>query len=154
MQTPSLGYEDDTVISKVEIATTQLEEAIALFLDGKFLCALTLSGASEEVLSRLLNARGYPSAVEQSVEAVLNLKKVTGLAALDAVSEKQLFRTWNAARNAAKHHNDNEGETVVLNLFDEAYWMIRRAIENAKSLDLTIDNATEFENWVIVNVNM
>jgi hypothetical protein len=154
MNTPTLGYQEDTEISKLEIARIQLEEAIAMFTGEKFLCALTLAGASEEILSRLLNARGLPSAVEQSVEAVLNVKRSTGLACLADATDKQLFKNWNAARNAAKHHNATESKTVVLNLFDEAYWMVRRALENAKSLGLNVCNEVEFENWVIVNVNM
>jgi len=76
VKTPTLGYEDDTAISKHEIATIQLEEAINLFIGEKFLCALTLAGAEEKVLSRLLNASGQPSAVEQSAEAFLNIKRV------------------------------------------------------------------------------
>lgn len=75
MKTPTLGYEDDTAISKHEIAVVQLEEAIALLIGEKFLCALTLAGAAEEILSRLLNASGQPSAVEQSAEAVQNIKR-------------------------------------------------------------------------------
>ena len=154
MNTPTLGYQKDTEISKLEIARIQLEEAIAMFIGEKFLCALTLAGASEEILSRLLNARGQPSVVEQSVEAVLNLKRSTGLAGLADATDKQLFKNWNTARNAAKHHNATESETVVLNLFDEAYWMVRRALENAKRLGLNVCNELDFENWVIVNVNM
>jgi len=52
MLAPTLGYEDDTEISKAEIAQVQLTEAIALFIEERFLCALTLSGAAEEVLTR------------------------------------------------------------------------------------------------------
>ena len=79
MHTPTLGYEGDTAISKLEIARIQLEEAIALFLGEKFLCALTLSGAAEEILSRLLNARGQRSAVEESVDSILKIKQIKKL---------------------------------------------------------------------------
>lgn len=41
-----------------------------------------------------------------------------------------------------------------MNVVDESYWMIRRALENAKAIGLTVSNATEFDNWVIVNVTM
>lgn len=154
VKTPTLGYEDDTAISKHEIATIQLEEAITLVMGEKFLCALTLAGAAEEILSRLLNAGDQPSAVEQSAEAVQNIKRVTGLSGLAEVTKPQLFKGWNAARNTVKHHNADESGTVVLNLFDEAYWMIRRALANAKSLDLAVANEPDFENWVITNINM
>jgi hypothetical protein len=154
MKTPTLGYQDDTEISKLEIARVQLEEAIAMFVGEKFLCALTLAGASEEILSRLLNSRGQFSAMEQSAEAVLSIKQTTGLAGLAEVTDKRLYKSWNAARNAAKHHNVNESETVVLNVFDEAYWMVRRALANAKGLGLSVCNEVDFENWIIVNINL
>lgn len=154
MKAPSLGYQEATSMSKFEIARLQIEEAITLFINKKFLCALTLAGAGEEISSRLMNSRGQRSSMEQSADAVIALKKSTGLAALEEVTDRSLYKGWNSARNAAKHHNDDEGETVVLNLFDEAYWMIRRALANTKSLSLRIGNEVDFENWVIVNINM
>jgi hypothetical protein len=92
--------------------------------------------------------------MEQSVDALQALKKSTSLAGLAEVTDKQLYKHWNLARNAAKHHNEGKSETVVLNLFDKAYWMIRRASENAKSLLLQINNGIDFEKWIIVNINL
>lgn len=152
--TPSLGYQEDTSMSMFEIARLQIEEAITLFINKKFLCALTLAGAGEEISSRLMNSRGKRSSTEQSADAVIALKKSTGLAALEEVTNTSLYKGWNSARNTAKHHKVGEDETVVLNLFDEAYWMIRRALENTKSLSLQISNEVAFQNWVNVNINM
>jgi hypothetical protein len=153
MKTPTLGYEEDTVISKIEIAALQLEEGIVLFIDKNFLCALTLAGASEEILSRLLNSRCLSSAVEESVEIVKKLQQAIGISALHGFSEKNMYKSWNSARNSVKHHNENESETITLNLFDEAYWMISRALHNAKKLEIEIKNARDFENWIICNIN-
>ena len=66
----------------------------------------------------------------------------------------QLFNDWNMARNKLKHHSKGEDETLTLNLFDEAYWMIKRANANAEKLGIPIDNQNDFENWVIFNINM
>ena len=41
-----------------------------------------------------------------------------------------------------------------MNVVDESYWMIRRALENAKAIGLAVLSATESDNWVIVNVTM
>lgn len=65
MRTSTLGYQDDTEISKCEIAQTQLKESITLFLGEKFLCAITFAGSAEEILARLLNAGGEQSVVEE-----------------------------------------------------------------------------------------
>lgn len=154
MNTPTLGYEDDTEISKIEVAKIQLEEAISLFVSKKFLCALTLAGAAEEVLARLASARGGTSVTEASATAILELKNATEISGLADVTQASLFNRWNKARNAVKHHNPKEGEILVLNVFDEAYWMIRRGLANAKTVDVRIGNEVDFESWVIVNINM
>ena len=154
MRTPSLGYQDDTQIGKREIAQTQLKEAIALFLDEKFLCAITLAGAAEEVLARLLNVADEKSVVEESVESIQRLRETTGLAIMENRSKKEIFNLWNNARNTIKHHNENSEENVTINLFDEAYWMIKRALANASKLGVPISNAVDFENWCIVELHL
>jgi hypothetical protein len=154
MKTPTLGYQDDSSLRKVEIARLQLSEAINLFVSEKFLCALTLAGAAEEILGRLAVMGGQPSTIQASAAAILELKNKLGLTSLNSVTEKSMFQSWNAARNTVKHHDKSDPDPVVMNLCDEAYWMIRRAIANGKLINLEIDNAQDFENWVIVNVNL
>lgn len=154
MPTSTLGYEDDTEISKAEIARVQLTEAIALFVEEKFLCALTLSGAAEEILARLLNSKGEKSVVEDSFEKMQEIREATGLAVMKNKPKNEVFNQWNAARNAIKHHNKNEGEVVKFNLFDEGYWMIKRALANASHLGITIDNKLDFETWCIEQIHL
>ena len=154
MTTVTLGFEDDTNVSKSEIAQTQLVEAISLFLAGKYLCAITLAGAAEAVLAGLLAQRGNSSVVEESVAAIQRIREYTGLTLIGGKTKNEAFNEWNDARNKLKHHGKNEDENLTLNLFDEAYWMIRRAAANADKLTLPIVNQGDFENWVIQNINM
>lgn len=154
MNTPTLGYEDDTEISKREIACEQLTEAIALFLQHKFLCAVTLAGAAEGVLAGLLNAQGEKAIVERSVEAIDKLREATGLAVMEDLPANKIYKQWNTARNAIKHHDKNEEGIVTINFFDEAYWMIKRAISNASNLGIPISNEVDFENWCIVELHL
>jgi len=44
---PSLGHEDSITISKVDVALTQLEDAIYLFIIGKRLSSITLAAAAD-----------------------------------------------------------------------------------------------------------
>ncbi|WP_447915470.1 hypothetical protein [Delftia acidovorans] len=134
--TVSLGYQEDTSMSKFKIARLQIEGAIALLINKIFLCELTLVGATEEISSRLMNLRGQHSSMEQSADAVRALKNSTALTALAEVTDMLLYKRRNSARKSAKHHNDGESETVALNLFDEVYWMTRRALANTKYLIL------------------
>ena len=47
--TPSLGYQQSTTIRKSDLARLQLAEAISLFVVERFLPAITLAGAAEEI---------------------------------------------------------------------------------------------------------
>ena len=134
MKTITLGYEDETNISKREIAKLQLTEAIALFLIGKYVCAITLSGAAEAVLAGLLSEASQPSVVEDSIDVIQRVRQHTGLAVAAGKKNKEMFNDWNNARNELKHHTMGDDENVTLNLFDEAYWMIKRATVNAAKL--------------------
>ena len=154
MSTVTLGFEDDTNLSKSEIAETQIVEAISLFLAGKYLCAITLAGAAEAIFAGMLAQRGETSAVEDSVGSIQRIRDCTGLSVMDGKRDSELFKDWNGARNKLKHHGTNEDARVTLNLFDEAYWMIKRAAYNAEKLAVPIVNRDGFENWIIQNVNM
>lgn len=152
--TQTLGFEDDTQITKDEIAKVQLTEAISLFLAGKYLCAITLSGAAEEIFARLLNAHGEKSIVESSFHAIQSVREKTGLCVMGNRPKNEIFNEWNTARNALKHHGKESEDVISLNLFDEAYWMIKRALSNANKLGISIGNELDFENWVIININL
>ena len=150
----TLGFEKDRRISKSEVARTQLAEAINLFLAGKYLCAITLAGAAEEVLARLLNQQGKISVVEESFQALQHIREEVGLFAMSGKPKNKIFNEWNFARNMLKHHSKTDDEFVVINLFDEAYWMIKRSLANAEKLKIPINNQLDFDSWIVINVNM
>ena len=154
MSSPSLGYEEDTTLSKSEVARIQLVEAIALFVAEKFLPAITLAGAAEEILGKLLVRQSALPVVKESAQAIEELRRRTGLSIMGGKSEKELIDQWNAARNAAKHLIGPEDEPVTMNMCDEAYWMIRRALVNSEKLGISVSNKNDLEQWVIVNVAM
>lgn len=153
VSTPPLGYEGDTTLSNIAVAQVQLTEAIELFVQNKFLCAVTLAGAAEEILGKLLQCKFQLPTIRASTLAIQELRERTGLTVMDGMSEKEIIDDWNAARNALKHLVGSANDPITMNLCDEAYWMIKRALSNACKLDLPIANEQEFENWIIVNVN-
>ena len=153
MKSPSLGYEDNATLSKSEVAQIQLVEAISLFIARRFLPAVTLAGAAEEILGNLLVRKSELPVIKESTKAIEILRQKTGLAAMGTKSEKEMINGWNATRNSMKHLGNLEDDPITLNLCDEAYWMIRRALANAQKLQVSISNAQDFENWVIINVN-
>jgi hypothetical protein len=151
MGVPSIGYEEDRTLLRTDVARLQLEEAIRLFIEDKFLPALTLAGAAEEILGKLVVQRGGIPVIKESAEAISRLREKTGLSLMGARSESQIISEWNAARNMVKHLVSPEAETVTLNFCDEAYWMIRRGLENALMLHLEIANRGDFESWFVIN---
>lgn len=153
MGAPSIGYEEHSTLRRSDVARIQLIEAIALFVNDKFLPALTLAGAAEEIFGKLLLRRSQTPVVKESAQAMAAVRGATGLSVMGGKSDKELIDGWNAARNAVKHLVAPEEESITLNLCDEAYWMIQRALANANRLGVMIDNANEFENWVVVNVS-
>lgn len=150
---PTLGYQSDTTLTKSEVARLQLVEAISLFAAEKFLPAITLAGAAEEIFGKLLHRKDEQSAIKESTKVIESLRRETGLQLMGSKSEKEMIDWWNATRNSLKHLVGSEDEPITVNLCDEAYWMVKRALENAKCLQLIIPNEQDFENWVVININ-
>src|SRR5712691_482706 len=153
MSAPSLGYESNTILAKAAIAQTQLVEAIAQFVAIRFLCAITLAGAAEEVLGKLLLRKSELPVIRESLQTIHDICEKTGLTVVAGKSDKEIIDEWNATRNALKHLVAPEEEFITINLCDEAYWMIKRALSNAHKLQIPIENEQDFENWVVINVN-
>src|SRR5580765_7799473 len=103
MSAPSLGYEDDTRLTKSDVARIQLDEAIALFVEGRFLPALTLAGAAEEIFGKLIVRLSAMPVVKESAQAIQHLRQKTGLSVMSGKTERELIDEWNVARNAVKH---------------------------------------------------
>jgi hypothetical protein len=77
-----------------------------------------------------------------------------GLVSLHETSEKGLVDQWNAARNSAKHLVGAADDPITMNICDEAYWMIKRALYNAELLGAQVSNKSEFDNWLIINIGL
>ena len=152
MPPPTLGFQEDTTLSKTQIALIQLNEAVALFVQEKFLPALTLAGAAEVILGQLLVRKGELPSIKETTQSIERLRQSTGLEVMRGKTEREMIDDWNRPRNNAKHLIGPEGEAFTANLCDEAYWMIRRAVENASKLQLSVEREQDFVNWVVINV--
>lgn len=151
----SIGFKDTEVLSKSEVALTQLNDAISLFVNEHFISSLTLAGAADGVLSGLLQAKGEKCEAEVSVELFKTFREVLDLdPEIDHKPKAEFFREWNQDRNRVKHHNKNESSTISINSSDAAYWMLRRALSNAKRLGLQVSLKSKFENWLVENVHL
>ncbi|MGQ0696938.1 MAG: hypothetical protein ACT4PZ_01725 [Panacagrimonas sp.] len=151
----TLGYSEDERLPRSHIAKVQLVKAIELFITEQFIPSITLAGAAEEIFGKLLNHQGQKPILEQSFEEIQRIREATGRQdILGGKNKKETIEAWNKARNNLKHHGNTEEDFVVINTCDEAYWMIKRALDNASRLGVKIPNGNEFENWVVININM
>ena len=132
------------VAYKTDIAVKQLETAIKLFLERKdYICAITLAGASEEILGKLVERVGKKPAIKSSIESLKTIYSIN-------ISDKELIsKHLNFARNTLKHANVTDEDKVELDAQTEAISLILRAIDNLIRLDKSVSyNTPNFFVWL------
>jgi len=109
-------------VSKLDIAKRQLETAIDLhFTGGDYLAVITLAGAAEEILGKLLQRQGDRAMIDDLVELD---RELTGGRPFEEIRKEA-----NGARNSLKHANDPSEDQVTIDP-GEAIAMLARAIVN------------------------
>lgn len=112
-------------LSKLEIAQRQLERAICLFVDeSDYICAITLAGASEEILGKLLEQQGMQPALANFVEACLKMGRHIYK---EDWAKKDFVAMENHFRDGLKHITDGEPLSVPR---EAAIEILDRTIEN------------------------
>lgn len=133
------------VVGKVDLAIKQLETAIRLFLEEDYICAITLAGAAEEILGKLVKRTGHDAAHAKLTNRLISEYQLP-------ISPKELNDKYlNYARNTLKHLDDVK-DTVELEPQTEAISMIVRSIINLLILDQSVTyNTPDFFAWVSAN---
>jgi len=136
--------------SRIDLAKEQLEVALALFLDHqRFASAITLAGAAEEIFGKELIRRGNQSALEWKFD---HMRVSHELLYRKQLQPKVFVADENRIRNALKHFGENDTPTFSANLEDAACWMLVRACENSKRLEIEIARFSDFDNWFFEHV--
>lgn len=132
------------LITKLEVASHQLNAGIRMFLEGDYLSSLTLAGAAEEILGKLSERAGKSVAVDS---IVLYHWQDTDALLPDTQRTKVLLGLLNRGRNQAKHANDpNETHFDV-----EQIWplqMIMRAMPMARQFGAPIAEEMRMVEWI------
>lgn len=124
------------------IALAQIETALRLYFEGQdYFSVVTLAGAAEEILGKLLSAKGIDNSLDSSKKAVCAIhQKLFG----DPLVPKDVVERANRARNSFKHHHGVGGSpTIILDLREEAIDMLQRAIDNYWLLEEWLTPAME-----------
>lgn len=126
-------------LDQIEIALEQLEWAIHLFLEHKsYVCAITLSGAAEELLGKLLGQNNSLHLLKESLHNKLGFP-------IDEIGKYA-----NATKNNLKH--GWKDEEIEEDIEGYAISMIARALANATSLGFPISQqGQEFLRWTANN---
>lgn len=117
-------------LTKLEVAEHQLDLAVELFLDRQdYVASITLAGASEEILGKLLEARGESHALGEFIESCVRTGKHIFNEDWPA---KDFAEMANYFRNGLKHYTDGAPITVSREAASE---IIERAIANLWKLE-------------------
>ena len=112
-------------LTKFEVAKLQLVKAVDLFCSQEPLPAITLAGAAEEILGKLVKECGGTNALEEEIKDRCDLYQTV----FGFLGEPKEFATlMNNPRNELKHLMS--GNELELNLEEEAINLIQRAIDN------------------------
>lgn len=132
--------------NKITIAKEQLEDGLSLLLHGRFISALTLLGAAEEVLARLVEAEGGVHPMDEIWQQANDLSHSKGAG---EISKRNLYRSFNEPRNSVKHHTPGHPTSVTLFKVGAAVMMSIRATQAATKLGLSYRFKKEHEQWLI-----
>ncbi|SDY24662.1 hypothetical protein [Nitrosomonas sp. Nm58] len=112
-------------LTEDQIILEQLHCAIELFLQNRFIPAITLAGAAEEILGKMVKDKDLKHAQDIIIDFIIMADRSRGRSA------KQIRDDGNRVRNCLKHGIKGE---IKKNIEVEAFIMIQRAIENYQRL--------------------
>jgi len=100
-------------ISKQEIIEEQLEQAIDFYIGGvRYLCAITLAGATEEILGKILRNSEQEYAISEKYKGFSSMYEALFMnnpefESDEIPSESEYTTVLNSARNDLKHLNED-----------------------------------------------
>jgi hypothetical protein len=129
MDYPPIDISQVPVYTKLQVAEHQLDRALRLLLEDKdHISAITLAGASEEILGKLLNEQGEESELENFVNACVQI----GMTEFkENWKNKEFVSMANYFRNGLKHYTRGDSISIPE---EAAVEIIDRAITNYWSL--------------------
>ena len=127
------------------IALRQLETALRLYFEKEdYYSVITLAGAAEEVLGKLLKEDGHENSLDTRKKATRAIsERLWG----EAPTEKRVATRANGARNRLKHWSPGQPQSVEFDAVEEAKDMLDRAIDNYYELTSKLTDAMQrFQN--------
>ena len=114
-------------LTKRRIALIQMEQSLARLEAGDAVSALTLAGAAEEILGRVVARKGKQPRMEYLAACGGSIFEWAGK---PRPSSKELIALENRTRNELKHQDDGKNVTVEADFAFEAESMLLRCMFN------------------------
>ena len=129
------------------IALAQLGTALRLFHDdGDLFSIITLAGAAEEILGKLVEKGGIDHSLTALEKAAGEIHKAVTGESLDDEELSLVGNRANRARNAVKHLAAGGEATVTMHVREEAVDILTRAVDNYWLLENSVTPAmAEFD---------
>jgi len=121
----------DRTYNRADIVKEQLDDAISLFERGSFVSALTLAGAAEETLGKMLSHSGKQNYLDFKSQVFKPLRTW-----LHGIPLSDFIRDEDGALLAVTRMASTSTPSITLDLEDAAHSMIVRALYNYDQLGL------------------
>jgi hypothetical protein len=130
---------------KINLAKEQLEDAIDMLVNGRYISCLTLAGAAEEVFTALADAKLGKNPFN-IIHEIINYD----LAAEgnQKISRGKFRKVRNNARNLVKHHDQGDDESVHINRRGQAVVTLGQAMISADMLEVKYKNKRKYNAWL------
>jgi hypothetical protein len=126
--------------SKIEIAVEYLDAAIDEWeIHGRYFAAMNLAGVSEELLGKVLRAKGEKDRLTAAVEDLTYVQdKLWDKLAWAKKSHQEYKKLLGSTKNAIKHMDSasDVNARLYFEVEDESKWLIQSAIHNLGALGI------------------
>jgi hypothetical protein len=113
---------------KLDVACEQLNTALRLSFETKeFWSVVALASAAEEILGAYVKLDGDKSSFEHLVEGAVQL---SGYFGGKATKHRAMTRLINHAKNSGKHMDGKDNSTIRIDMKQEAFNILVRAVDN------------------------
>lgn len=129
---------------KLNFAKEQLEDAILLFFEKRYISSIVLLGAAEEILSTYLKREKGIDVLNDEWELWNGLRSHLGN---PHISKREVQRNKKLAYNSTKHHDIDEVDLTHIYRFGEAFMLLQRVINYAEILKLKYNHRQKYINW-------
>ncbi len=142
----ALGFRKEMAAKskKINLAKEQLEDGIDLYFKGRYVSALTLLGAADEVFCGILLETQNYSATDNDWRFTIILRSYHGT---PHISKGEVKRITNGAKNTVKHHDKGDPLELHFDRQGSAYMMLFGAVSHAEMLNVKFNRKRQFYAW-------